>query len=71
MDNIKLLLYLFKDCIFFSKMYGPLLVEVETGKKENRSAGMDVMTMSQFLERYQKNNIYMVQDVLPEMMGVY
>ncbi len=52
-------------------MYGPLLVEVETGKKENRSAGMDVMTMSQFLERYQKNNIYMVQDVLPEMMGVY
>ena len=45
------------------------MVQVENGKKEDRRAVGRVQTISQFLREYKEKNVYMVQDVVPEMMG--
>ena len=55
--------------VYYREKYGHLEIDAEKGKKETRTAGMSHMTISQFLDRYQKDDIYMVQDVLDPMKG--
>ncbi|CAK8680367.1 unnamed protein product [Clavelina lepadiformis] len=45
--------------------YGEWFIEVEEGKKENRSWGTEQMTFAEFLDRYKTEDIYLVQDILP------
>nr|XP_054756261.1 bifunctional peptidase and arginyl-hydroxylase JMJD5-like isoform X1 [Lytechinus pictus] len=52
---------------YLSEHYGHLNVEVEEGKKENRSKELWQMSLSQYIQRYQKEDVYLVTDVPPEM----
>ncbi|XP_030832561.1 bifunctional peptidase and arginyl-hydroxylase JMJD5 [Strongylocentrotus purpuratus] len=52
---------------YLSKSYGHLKVEVEEGKKENRSKDLWHMSLSNFIQKYQKEDVYLVTDVPPEM----
>ncbi|XP_013384785.1 jmjC domain-containing protein 5 [Lingula anatina] len=54
---------------YLRKQYGQLEVEAEVGKKEDRRGNLRTMLLSSFLGNYQKADIYMVQNMLPEMMG--
>ncbi|ELU08556.1 hypothetical protein CAPTEDRAFT_211217 [Capitella teleta] len=49
--------------------YGTYKVDVEVGKKENRSQELLHLTLKDFLAVYDSRELYMVQDILPEMMG--
>ena len=49
--------------------FGELIVEVEYGKKENRTEFADEFTLSDFLDEYGNQDIYMVQDAFEEMYG--
>ncbi|XP_061166531.1 bifunctional peptidase and arginyl-hydroxylase JMJD5-like [Saccostrea echinata] len=53
---------------YLREKFGNIEVEVELGKKENRSAGMlRNVTMAKFLHVYQKEDVYQVFDLTPEM----
>ena len=58
-------------CMFLppSEHYGHLVVEVEEGKKENRSKDLWHMRLSQFIKHYQERDVYLVTDVPDEMEG--
>ena len=45
------------------------MMECEGGKKENRTGSSMEMTLKKFIQVYKEENIYMVQDVYPEMRG--
>lgn len=45
-------------------------MSVEKGKKENRKWDMLNITMSEFLDKYQKEDIYMVNDASVSMAGI-
>lgn len=45
-------------------------MSVEKGKKENRKWDMLNITMSEFLDKYQKEDIYMVNDASERMAGI-
>ncbi|KAG1698312.1 JmjC domain-containing protein 5 [Nymphon striatum] len=49
---------------YLSTKFGHLSVSVETGKKENRQNPMLHLNMKQFIARYDKEDLYMVQDIL-------
>ena len=55
--------------IFSRSKYGDLVAEVETGKKEYRGNELMSMPMVQFMQEYNTSDIYMVQDIWPEMYG--
>lgn len=44
-------------------------MSVEKGKKENRKWDMLNLTMSEFLDKYHKEDIYMVNDASERMAG--
>ena len=54
-------------CHFFSSKYGNLNVDVEEGKKENRSKELFSMPFSKFLKTYNESDVYLVQS-LPKIM---
>ena len=49
--------------------YGDLKVSCEDGKKETREANVLEMTLKEFLEVYESQQMYMVQHVHEEMKG--
>ncbi|XP_022105662.1 lysine-specific demethylase 8-like isoform X2 [Acanthaster planci] len=49
--------------------FGDVEVEVEEGKKENRSRGLWAMRLDEFLDEYQLGDMYMVASVPREMAG--
>ncbi|XP_071507437.1 bifunctional peptidase and arginyl-hydroxylase JMJD5-like [Diadema antillarum] len=53
---------------YLSGRYGDLIVEVEEGKKENRSKDLWRMPLSKFIKSYRQEDVYLVTDV-PEEMG--
>ncbi|XP_061174129.1 bifunctional peptidase and arginyl-hydroxylase JMJD5-like [Saccostrea echinata] len=52
---------------YLREHFGTENVDVERGKKEDRGGNMLSITMSDFLDRYQKEDIYMVNDASEEM----
>ncbi|XP_038078383.1 bifunctional peptidase and arginyl-hydroxylase JMJD5-like [Patiria miniata] len=52
---------------YLRTQFGDLEVEVEEGKKENRSRGLWTMRLDEFVEEYQQGDIYMVASVPTEM----
>ena len=52
-----------------SEHYGHLEVEVEEGKKENRSKDLWHMHLSQYIKNYQEQDVYLVTDVPEQMEG--
>lgn len=44
-------------------------MDVEEGKKENRSQNLLQLSLNEFLSVYETQQLYMVQDVFPEMLG--
>ena len=48
--------------------YGDLTVEVEYGKKENRSDPQAVVTLRHFLSQYNSTDMYSVSDVANQML---
>ena len=70
--NLLSVYYVTPETHFYSsEHYGAQVVEIEMGKKENRSADVKVMTMSDFVRLYKEKDVYMVVDILQEMMGKY
>lgn len=49
----------------FRRTYGDWMVDVEEGKKENRSFGLQSMRFAKFLDTYKSEEIYLVEDILP------
>ena len=54
-----------KDGVFFRKHYGHWKVDVELGKKENRSGNMIHITYGEYLDRYNTSDIYLVSHIKP------
>ncbi|KAL3866847.1 hypothetical protein ACJMK2_044106 [Sinanodonta woodiana] len=54
---------------YLREKYGQEEVQVEQGKKENRSEKYYEFTLSQFLNIYNKSNLYMVHDIPKQMAG--
>lgn len=54
----------------FREHYGELQVDVEEGKKENRSLSMWRWSFKNFLETYQKEDVYMVHSLEEKMRGL-
>lgn len=52
---------------YLSSKYGKIEVDVEEGKKENRSKELFHMPLSKFLNMYNKSDVYLVQS-LPKIM---
>ncbi|XP_059152927.1 bifunctional peptidase and arginyl-hydroxylase JMJD5-like isoform X2 [Physella acuta] len=52
---------------FLRKKYGDLNVKVEVGKKEDRTKRPTSMTLSQFLNSYKTNDLYLVQTLNDKM----
>ncbi|XP_062615094.1 bifunctional peptidase and arginyl-hydroxylase JMJD5-like [Saccostrea cucullata] len=52
---------------YLREHFGSEKVDVERGKKEDRGGNMISITMSDFLDRYSKEDIYMVNDASEEM----
>ncbi|KAK3096984.1 hypothetical protein FSP39_005376 [Pinctada imbricata] len=52
---------------YLRENFGKDSVMVELGKKENRDEGGDSFTFTQFLDKYRKENIYMVNDISEDM----
>ena len=48
-----------------------MMVDVEAGKKENRSLSMKQISLAKFLQVYKQSEVYLVQDVQPAMKGCY
>ena len=44
-------------------------MDVEEGKKENRSLGMWEWSLKKFLERYQEEDVYMINSLPKEIRG--
>jgi hypothetical protein len=57
--------------ICYREHYGTETVDVESGKKEDRRGNMLRITMSEFLDRYPKDDIYMVYDASENMASQY
>ena len=51
--------------------FGDLACDVEEGKKENRSLGMWKWDYAKFLDRYQSEDIYMVNSLRGKLLGMY
>lgn len=49
--------------------YGSEVVSVEQSKKEKRNLRPSTMTLHEFLDLYQKKNVYMVQSLPSSMKG--
>ncbi|XP_033108665.1 bifunctional peptidase and arginyl-hydroxylase JMJD5-like [Anneissia japonica] len=52
---------------FLKEKYGHLTVEVEEGKKENRSLGLWEMTLREYIDQYNNKDIYLVESIKPAM----
>ncbi|XP_071964354.1 bifunctional peptidase and (3S)-lysyl hydroxylase Jmjd7-like [Antedon mediterranea] len=52
---------------FLKEKYGHLTVEVEEGKKENRSLGLWEMTLKEYIDQYNNKDIYLVESIKPAM----
>ena len=59
------------DFLLCSEKYGKMMVDVEAGKKENRSLSMKQISLAKFLQVYKQSEVYLVQDVQPAMKGCY
>ena len=53
-----------------SEKYGDLMMDVESGKKEDRSHAMKNVPFRKFLDTYKEADVYMVQDIQDPMKGV-
>ena len=49
--------------VFFRSEYGYLYVDVEEGKKENRSKRLDTIPLAQFINQYRDEDVYMVATI--------
>jgi hypothetical protein len=57
-------------CLFVgSEHFGTEFVDVETGKKENRSRRLISLKLQKFLDIYQQADMYMVHNVPDIMTG--
>ncbi|XP_014661936.1 PREDICTED: jmjC domain-containing protein 7-like isoform X2 [Priapulus caudatus] len=54
---------------YLRKANGALEVEVEEGKKEDRSLNVYVMTLKQFLDNYLDEDLYLVESLKPQLHG--
>lgn len=54
---------------YIRSKYGHLQVDVEQGKKENRSNYLWTMKLEEFLSKYNDSDIYLVNSLPREMMG--
>lgn len=54
----------------YRSKYGHLQVDVEQGKKENRSNYLWTMKLEEFLSKYNDSDIYLVNSLPREMMGL-
>ena len=66
LNKFDLIRFYFLRC---SEKYGELMVDVEAGKKENRSLDMKKVSLAKFLDVYKQSEIYLVQDIPPAMKG--
>ncbi|KAK3729606.1 hypothetical protein QZH41_016172 [Actinostola sp. cb2023] len=55
---------------YLSKKFGGIKMEVEEGKKENRSLGSFNFKLQDFISRYKKEDVYMVESLPKEMQGL-
>ena len=55
----------------FRSTYGDIEVDVEEGKKENRSQGVWSMRLADYIDLYEKKDVYMVHSVPPKMAGKF
>lgn len=46
-------------------------IDVEEGKKENRSLGTFHFKLQDFIRRYKDEDIYMVESLPPKMRGIF
>ncbi|XP_035668201.1 bifunctional peptidase and arginyl-hydroxylase JMJD5-like isoform X1 [Branchiostoma floridae] len=56
---------------YLSAQYGDLEVEVEEGKKENRTWPAYSMPFREFLSTYKSKDIYLVESIEPELRGEF
>jgi len=56
--------------ILSSEKYGDLTIDIEHGKKEDRSHDMNAVPFRKFLDSYKENDVYMVQNIQDPMKGV-
>lgn len=54
---------------YLKEKFGHIKVDIEEGKKENRSLGMWQWPFKKFLERYKEEDIYMVHSLPKQMRG--
>lgn len=52
---------------YLSNEFGNVVVDIEEGKKENRSLGAWNWPLKQFIEKYKKDDVYMVHTLPKEM----
>lgn len=55
--------------IVFSKKFGRIAMDVEEGKKENRSLRTFNFKLQDFINRYKKEDVYMVETLPKQMQG--
>ena len=55
--------------LFSREKFGDLKFDVEEGKKENRSLRTFVFTMKDFVDKYKKEDVYMVHSIHKRMRG--
>ena len=55
--------------ILSSEKYGDLTMDIESGKKEDRSLAMNKVPFRKFLDSYKEDDVYMVQDIKDPMKG--
>ncbi|XP_066271363.1 bifunctional peptidase and (3S)-lysyl hydroxylase Jmjd7-like [Branchiostoma lanceolatum] len=56
---------------YLSAQYGDVKVDVEEGKKENRSWPAYVLSFREFLSTYKNRDIYLVESIEPPMRGEF
>lgn len=54
---------------FFSETFGQEAIDVEEGKKENRSLATFRFNLQDFISRYKNEDIYMVESLPVKMRG--
>ena len=57
--------------IFFSEKFGEESIDVEEGKKENRSLATFNFKLQDFISRYKKEDIYLVESLPLKMRGIH
>ena len=59
------------DSLTFSENFGQEAIDVEEGKKENRSLATFNFKLKDFIRRYKNEDIYMVESLPVKMRGTY